>query len=221
MKIFLEKSTQRISLTTNTSTSIENINYMCLIAHFIDDDWQYHKRILNFHQVLNHKGETIGKLVESLLLSWGIDKIFTLTVDNVASNSGTVTYLNRITKEWGASILGGEFIHMRCCAHIVNLIVMEGLKGLHESIVKVCNTVRYVKSSPSRYDKFKAWVEKVKIASKGCVYLDVPTRWNSTYMMLKNAEKFQRAFERLFVNDAQYICYFLDDVSGKKNIRTT
>ena len=137
MKIFVEKSTQRISLTTNTSTSIENINYMCLIAHFIDDDWQYHKRILNFHQVPNHKGETIGKLVESLLLSWGIDKIFTLTVDNVASNSGTVTYLNRITKEWGASILGGEFIHMRCCAHIVNLIVMEGLKGLHESIIKV------------------------------------------------------------------------------------
>ena len=35
-------------------------------------------------------------------------------------------------------------------------------------------------------------------------------------MMLENAEKFQRAFERLRVNDAQYICYFLDDRSGKK-----
>ena len=116
----------------------------------------------------------------------------------------------------GASILGGEFMHMRCCAHIVNLIVMEGLKSLHESIVKVRNAVRYVRSSPSRYDKFKACVEKVKIASKGCVCLDVPTRWNSTYMMLENAEKFQRAFERLHINDAQYIRYFLDDGSGKK-----
>ncbi|KAM4132835.1 hypothetical protein ACJW30_01G282100 [Castanea mollissima] len=196
LKIFLEKSTQRISLTTDTWTSIQNINYMCLIAHFIDDDWQYHKRILNFCQVPNHKGESIGKVVESLLLT-GIDKIFTPTVDNAASNSATVTYLNRITKEWGASILGGEFMHMRCCAHIVNLIVMEGLKSLHELIVKVCNAVRYVRSSPSRYDKFKACVEKVKIASKGCVCLDVPTRWNLAYMMLENAEKFQRAFERL------------------------
>ena len=106
---------------------------------------------------------------------------------------------------------------MRCCAHIVNLIVMEGLKSLHESIVKVRNAVRYVRSSPSRYDKFKACVEKVKIARKGCVCLDVPTRWNSTYMMLENAEKFQRAFERLRVNDARYIRYFLDDGSGKKN----
>ena len=100
---------------------------MCLTTHFIDDDWQYHKRILNFCQVPNHKGETIGKVVESLLLSWGIDKIFTLTIDNASSNYGTITYLNRITTEWGASILGGEFMHMRCCAHIVNLIVMEGL----------------------------------------------------------------------------------------------
>ena len=88
LKIFLKKSTQRISLTTDTWTSIQNINYMCLTAHFIDDDWQYHKRILNFRQVLNHKGETIGKVVESLLLSWGIDKIFTLTVDNTASTVG-------------------------------------------------------------------------------------------------------------------------------------
>ena len=88
LKIFLEKPTRRISLTTNTWTSIQNINYMCLTAHFIDDDWQYHKRILNFRQVPNHKGETIGKLVESLLLSWGIDKIFTLTVDNAASTVG-------------------------------------------------------------------------------------------------------------------------------------
>ncbi|XP_030924901.1 zinc finger BED domain-containing protein RICESLEEPER 3-like [Quercus lobata] len=91
------------------------------------------------------EGETIGKVVESLLLSWGIDKIFTLTVDNAASNSGTITYLDKITKEWGASILGGEFMHMRCCAHIVNLIVMEGLKSHHESIVKVRNAVRITK----------------------------------------------------------------------------
>ena len=58
-------------------------------------------------------------------------------------------------------------------------------------------------------------MEKVKIASKGFVCLDVPTRWNSTYMMLENVEKFQRAFERLLVNDAQYIRYFLDGGSGK------
>ena len=60
------------------------------------------------------------------------------------------------------SLLGCGFLHMRCCAHILNLIVQDGLKSLNESIVKVCNVVRYVKSSPNRFEKFKACVEKKK-----------------------------------------------------------
>jgi hypothetical protein len=51
---------QRLCLTTDTWTSIENINYMSLTAHWIDNEWNLHKRILNFCQVSNHMGETIG-----------------------------------------------------------------------------------------------------------------------------------------------------------------
>ena len=69
-------------------------------------------------------------------------------------------------------------MHVRCCAHILNLIVMEGLKEVNTSILKVRNAVKYVKSSPSRQ----------KIGEKGLLCLDVPTRWNSTYLMLKVAE---------------------------------
>ena len=76
------------------------------------------------------------------------------------------------------SLLGCGFLHMRCCAHILNLIVQDGLKSLNESIVKVCNVVRYVKSSPNRFEKFKACVEKKKkkIQSKSLLCLDVSTR---------------------------------------------
>ena len=45
---------QRVSLTTNTWTSIQNLNYMCLTCHYIDGDWTYQKRILNFCIVPNH-----------------------------------------------------------------------------------------------------------------------------------------------------------------------
>ena len=71
--------------------------------------------------------------------------------------------------------------------HILNLIVQDGLKDLNESIVKVCNVVRYVKSSPNRFEKFMACVEKEKIRSKSCLCLDVSIRWNSTYLILENA----------------------------------
>jgi len=59
---------QRLCLTTDTWTSIENINYMCLRAHWIDNKWNFHKRILNFSQVSNYMGETIGQVIENCML---------------------------------------------------------------------------------------------------------------------------------------------------------
>jgi len=67
---------QRLCLTTDTWTSIQNINYMSLTAHWIDNEWNLHKRILNIFQVSNHMGEIIGQVIENCLLDWGIDKIF-------------------------------------------------------------------------------------------------------------------------------------------------
>lgn len=77
---------QRICLTTDTWTSNWNLNYMCLTAHWIDDEWRLQKRILNFCSVADHKGETLWKIVEECLLDWGIDRLFTITVDNASSN---------------------------------------------------------------------------------------------------------------------------------------
>ena len=39
---------QRVCLTTDTLTSVQNMSYMCIIGHFIDPNWTYHKRILAF-----------------------------------------------------------------------------------------------------------------------------------------------------------------------------
>ena len=59
---------QRLCLTIDTWSSIQNYNYMCLTIHWIDQDWKLHKRILNFCQVPNHKESTIGRVIESCLL---------------------------------------------------------------------------------------------------------------------------------------------------------
>ena len=137
-----------------------------------------------------------------------------MTVDNASSNDSMITYLRRKIKGWKGVVLGGEFLHVRCCAHIVNLIVNEGLKDLHDSIAAVRNAVRYVRSSPARLLKFKSCVEREKIEYKGLVCLDVPTRWNSTYMMLDAAIKFQKAFERYEEEDDKFVSYFREDEGG-------
>jgi hypothetical protein len=61
------KTNQSVSLTTDTWTSVQNINYMVLTAHFIDENWKMHKRILNFCPITSHRGEVIGKKIEKCL----------------------------------------------------------------------------------------------------------------------------------------------------------
>ena len=70
----------KVCLTTDTWTSIQNLNYMSLTCHFIDDDWNLYKRFLNFCQVEDHMDETIGRKIEMCLREWDVDGIFTLTV---------------------------------------------------------------------------------------------------------------------------------------------
>ena len=125
-----------------------------------------------------------------------------------------IEYLRRKAKDRVGSLLVCEFLHMRCYAHILNLIVQDGLKDLNESIVKIRNIVRYVKSSPNRFEKFKACVEREKIQSKNLLYLDVSTRWNSTYMLLESAQKFVTAFERMEEDDRHFLRYFEDPSNG-------
>ena len=73
-----------------------------------------------------------------------------------------------------------------------------------------------MKSSPNRFEKFKACVEKKKkkIQSKSLLCLDVSTRWNLTYLMLENAQKFVAAFKRMEDDDGHFLRYFKDLSSG-------
>ena len=53
---FFGTMTSRVCLTTDTWTSCQNLSYMCLTAHFIDDNWTLHKRIINFYPITDHNG---------------------------------------------------------------------------------------------------------------------------------------------------------------------
>ena len=46
---------------------------MVITAHFFDVEWVLHKRILSFTPIANHKGDDIGKLIETCLIDCGIE----------------------------------------------------------------------------------------------------------------------------------------------------
>ena len=141
----------------------------------------------------DHKGETISRNIEICLREWGVDGIFTLTTDNASSNDATTKFLQTVTKDRKGIVLEHEFLHMRCCAHILNLIMGDGLKEIDVSVARVREAVRYVKSSPNINQTFRSFMERLCIESKCLLSLDVPTRWNSTYLMLDTAKKFKKS----------------------------
>ena len=86
----------------------------------------------------------------------------------------------------------------------------DGLKEIDASIARVCEVVRYVKSSPNRNQTFRSFMKRLGIESKCLLSLDVPTRWNYTYLMLDTSEKFEKMFLRMDFEDASYSSYFMN-----------
>ena len=63
-----------------------------------------------------------------MLKRLGIDRLFTIIVDNASSNDVVIAYLVKMLRGKNGLVLDGEFIHVRCCAHILNLTVSGPLK---------------------------------------------------------------------------------------------
>ncbi|KAK1609538.1 hypothetical protein QYE76_033211 [Lolium multiflorum] len=99
---------------------------------------------------------------------------------------------------------GGKYLHMRCAAHIVNLIVSDGLKEVDLSMKRVRAAVRYIKNGTTRLDKFKECADLEKVDTKAFLNLDVCTRWNSTHDMLKAAIIYEKVFARYAEEDIYY-----------------
>ncbi|KAL2934984.1 putative AC transposase [Bienertia sinuspersici] len=88
---------------------------------------------------------------------------------------------------FGTLPVAGRFFHVRCSAHILNLIVQSGMKVIDNSVLKLREAINYIAASDARLRTFEKCVSNSKCNFVGKLRLDCPTRWNSTYLMLKRA----------------------------------
>ncbi|KAM0901021.1 hypothetical protein ACQ4PT_020228 [Festuca glaucescens] len=202
---FFKDSCQMVSLTTDCWTSQQQDGYMTITASFIDENWLLHKKVINFFLIKGHKGDDIGKNLLKYMDEWGMDRVMTITIDNASANDGGIVYVRKQqNKTPGYTVAKGKYMHMRCAAHILNLIVQDGLKEVDLSIMRVRAAVRYIRAGGTRLEKFKEILEEEKVDSKTFLKNDVPTRWNSTYIMLKAANVYEKVFMRLADEDLTY-----------------
>lgn len=105
---------------------------------------------------------------------------------------------------WDTSILRAEHLRMRYVAHILNLVVPEGLVEYNSSISKVINAIRYVRMSLARLNKFQECKNLEKVVYKKGLFLELSTRWNSTYLMLDVTQVYKMVFERFDEKEPGY-----------------
>ena len=145
------------------------------------------------------------KLLETLM-DWNIDRnLSTFTLDNCSTNDSMISKV-KAKLDKNTLLLGGELFHMRCAAHILNLIVRDGLEKFTEGIRKVRDSVVIWTSSPRSCEKFEETANQLKVTYTKSLVLDCKTRWNSTYLMLKVALQYKDVFSRLKQRDLQYVC---------------
>jgi hypothetical protein len=145
-----------ISLTSDCWTSNQTIGYVCLTAHFVDSDWKIQKRVIGFNELAPpHSGEIISDGILECLIKWGIqDKIGEITLDNTSNNDRAAAILRNNFQRKGKLYFEGLFFHVRCCAHILNLVVQDYLRTIDCCIMKIKEGIKYLRKSPSRLLKF-------------------------------------------------------------------
>ncbi|XP_073020995.1 zinc finger BED domain-containing protein RICESLEEPER 2-like [Primulina eburnea] len=93
---------------------------------------------------------------------------------------------------------------MRCCAHILNLVVRDGLQLISGSIETIQYSVGFWTATSKRDEKFIETARQLKVPSIKKLKLDCKTRWNSTYLMLNTALEYKDVFARLKHRESLY-----------------
>ncbi|KAH7655676.1 Ribonuclease H-like protein [Dioscorea alata] len=179
----LLKNVNKISLTTDLwKSSNQKIEYMVLTTHFIDCNWRLQKRVINFE--------------------WGIEnKVFTISVDNASRNDVAIKILKDTFSRTKRLLCGGKMFHVRCCAHILNLMVQDGISKIED----IHESVKFVNQNEARLKSFSDIVQQLQLPKRKLI-LDCKTRWNSTFEMLSIAIKFKEVFPMYKDWESLYHC---------------
>ncbi|WVZ53546.1 hypothetical protein U9M48_004472 [Paspalum notatum var. saurae] len=193
----------RFSLTADLWTSNQNIGYICITCHYIDNDWKVQKKIIKFCVIKTpHDAFNIYTVMQRTIRFFNIeDKLFSITLDNAGVNKSMIDCLQPSLLTRGLLHCDGDLFHVRCACHVLNLIVKDGLLEIDDKVYGIRESVKFLRSSQSR----KEIIEELGIHCGRRPSLDVAMRWNSTCDMLESALPFKDAFHELGQRDHNYM----------------
>jgi hypothetical protein len=200
------KNTSKVSLTTDLWTSPNNIAFMAITVHYINESWELVSMVLDFVPFAGaHGGSQISEVIRQIADDFCLKgRILALCCDNATNNDVMIADL--IAKGY---LPHGE-AHQRCFAHVLNLAAEEALKEIKSPLEKLRKVIKTIRSSPQRLTKFKEICDVTGVKYVKPV-LDVATRWNSAHELLQVALRLKEPIRKYC---AEVLCEFSEYNDG-------
>ena len=191
LKLFKKEKEALINLLHSTSgcvalmadiwSAVANKDYLAVIEYYFKG-FDLDKRILGFKCVLgSHSADLIYNTILNVTDEFRLrDKVMAITLDNASANTKAIEFFENDLSLFG----DGTIFHQRCACHVINLIVKSGLKEMGNHIKRIRDSLAWIQGSNQRQEDWFRFLQALNIPPRALA-LDMPIRWNSTYIMLQ------------------------------------
>ena len=95
MKQTISSGRYSVALTSDIWTGQSKMDFMSVVVHNIDDDWNLNKRIIAFRRIEgSHTSQNILDIIVSVIGEWCLtNRIISVTLDNATSNNAMIREL--------------------------------------------------------------------------------------------------------------------------------
>ncbi|KAG6743624.1 hypothetical protein POTOM_052324 [Populus tomentosa] len=196
---FFDKLSCLLSLTLELwSSNDKMMTYCCFTVHFIDDEWQLKKKILAFRNLrYNYDMGTVLEVFKSVLTDWSINKnVRFIFLDITPPKDHMIGELRSKVSDQAPPIHG----HLFCVpsyAQTLSLLAQDGFSEIRSVLYKIRECIEYVNGSSLRRQRFQEAINNGSLQDREMPTLDVPARWDTTFLMLESSLEFITAFNHL------------------------
>nr|XP_034887265.1 uncharacterized protein LOC118027876 [Populus alba] len=191
---YLDNLSSLFSMTVDLRSYGDNKMSCCLTMHFIDDGWRMNKKILAFRRI---EHDYMNEAVKDVLVEWNIIKKVQFMFAEIAPPN------SQMTREFRSKLLSqfphmnGDLLCFSCYAQTLELLARDGFYEIKDVLNKIRGCIEYVNATPIDQDKFREAINNVKLQDMKAASHDDPTRWETTFVMLRSALELREAFTQL------------------------